>query len=215
MLFIFGWFDKKNRKEKSQAPRSTFNAIYPRPDPYYGFFDNREKQMDMTLQHSKSVLRSRQETALETNPDYWDCECENDYIRPKQSLGADQSKFECGHCGAREDKQPDSRANEVVAAKADVEMWPSIEMRKYYQIHGWVAMDTKIDVLATSEEEAIKVAQRVFDWRVRDMYFANIGADGTVHDVWYQPHCDDIDIVDVREYDGESCYTLESTEEDA
>ena len=214
MLFIFGWFDKKNREEKNQAPRSTFNAIYPRPDPYYGFFDNREKQMDIMLRHSKSVLRSRQETAVETNPDYWDCECENDYIRPKQSLGADQSKFECHICGASEDTQPDSRVNEVTAALADVEMWPSIETRDHYQIHGVVSMDTKIDVLASSEEEAIKVAERVFDWRIRDMYFANIGADETVHDWWYEPYCDDVEIVDVREFDGETCYTLESTAEE-
>ena len=144
-----------------------------------------------------------------TNPNYWDCGCEKDYIRPK-------SKFECFICNTCVDDQPDSRADEVAAALADVEMWPSIETRDHYQIHGWVSMDTKIDVLASSEEEAIKVAERVFDWRIRDMYFANIGADETVHDWWYEPHCDDVEIVDVREYDGETCYTLESTaEEDA
>tara|TARA_R100001086_G_C11629190_1_gene201108 strand:- start:27 stop:230 length:204 start_codon:yes stop_codon:yes gene_type:complete len=64
MLFIFGWFNKKNREEKSQAPRSTFNAIYPRPDPYYGFFDNREKQMD-TRQHDGETCHTPESTEEE------------------------------------------------------------------------------------------------------------------------------------------------------
>jgi len=155
-----------------------------------------------------------QDPATVTHPGYWDCECKTNYIRPKQSLGADQSKFECPLCGAREDDQPDSRADEVAAALADVELWPAIEMRDHYQVHGWVSMDTKIDVLASSEEEAIKIAERVFNQRVIDMYHANIGADDTVENEWYEPHCDQMDIVDVREYDGETCYTLESTAEE-
>jgi hypothetical protein len=75
-------------------------------------------------------------------------------------------------------------------------------------------MDTKIDVLASSSEEAIKVAERVFNQRVIDMYHANIGADDVVENEWYEPHCDQMEIVDVREYDGDACYTLESTAED-
>lgn len=155
-----------------------------------------------------------QDPAAVTHPDYWDCECATNYIRPKQSLGADQSKFECPLCGAREDDQPDSRADEVAAALADVELWPAIEMRDHYQVHGWVSMDTKIDVLASSEEEAIKIAERVFNQRVIDMYNASIGADERVHDDWYSPDCDQMEIVDVREYDGDTCYTLESTAEE-
>ena len=155
-----------------------------------------------------------QDPATVTHPGYWDCECKTNYIRPKQSLGADQSKFECPLCGAREDDQPDSRADEVKAALADVELWPSIETRDHYQIHGWVSMDTKIDVLASSEEEAMKVAERVFNQRVIDMYNASIGADERVHDDWYSPDCDQMEIVDVREYDGDTCYTLESTAEE-
>lgn len=148
-----------------------------------------------------------QDPATVTNPAYWDCECEKDYIRPK-------SKPECFTCNTCEDDQPDSRADEVAAALADVELWPSIETRDHYQIHGWVSMDTKIDVLASSREEAMKVAERVFNWRVNDMYNAKIGAHGQVEDDWYEPSCDDMEIVDVREYDGETCYTLESTAED-
>jgi len=159
-----------------------------------------------------TTLEHGQDPATVTNPDYWDCECEDNYIRPKQKTGADQSKFECPDCGAREDEQPDSRADEVAAALADVEMWPAIETRDHYQIHGWVSMDTKIDILASSEEEAIKIAERVFNQRVMDMYNARIGADERVEDDWYYPNCDQMEIVDVREYDGDSCWTLESSE---
>jgi len=74
-------------------------------------------------------------------------------------------------------------------------------------------MDTKIDVLASSEQEAMKIAERVFNDRVIDMYNASIGAGERVHDNWYSPDCDQIEIVDIREYDGESCWTLESSEE--
>ena len=155
-----------------------------------------------------------QDPATVTHPGYWDCECKTNYIRPKQSLGADQSKFECPLCGAREDDQPDSRADEVAAALADVELWPAIEMRDHYQVHGWVSMDTKIDVLARSEEEAIEIAHIVFNQRVYEMYHANMGADERVYHDWYEPSCDQMEIVDVREYDGDTCYTLESTAED-
>lgn len=152
-------------------------------------------------------LEHGQGPATVTNPAYWDCECEKDYIRPK-------SKPECDICNTCEDDQPDSRADEVKAALADVELWPSIETRDHYQIHGWVSMDTKIDVLASSREEAMKVAERVFNERVIDMYNASMGADERVYHDWYEPSCDDLEIVDVREYDGETCYTLESTAED-
>ena len=47
MLFVLGWFEKKNREDKKQAPQSTFNAIYPKPDPYYGFFEKRENQTEV------------------------------------------------------------------------------------------------------------------------------------------------------------------------
>jgi hypothetical protein len=43
---------------------------------------------------------------IETNPDYWDCECDDNYIHKK----ADQ--LECSRCGATEEEQPDSRVNE-------------------------------------------------------------------------------------------------------
>lgn len=46
MLFVLGWFEKKNSEDKKQAPRSTFNAIYPTPDPYHGFFEKRDSSTD-------------------------------------------------------------------------------------------------------------------------------------------------------------------------
>ena len=161
-----------------------------------------------------TTLEYGQDPATVTNPAYWDCECKTDYIRPKQSIGADQSKFECPRCGASEDQQPDSRADEVESALAHVELWPSIETRHHYQIDGWVEMSTKIDVLARSEEEAIEIAQRVFDERVSDMYNASITNFETVEDDWYSPICGDLEISDCREYDGDTCYTLESTAEE-
>ncbi len=40
-------------------------------------------------------------------PEYWDCECEKDYIHPK-------SQKSCKICGAKSHSQPDARANEVM-----------------------------------------------------------------------------------------------------
>lgn len=42
-----------------------------------------------------------------TNPDFWDCECETDYIHPK-------SQEKCKLCGAFAEDQPDSRQEEVL-----------------------------------------------------------------------------------------------------
>lgn len=43
---------------------------------------------------------------FDLTPDFWDCECKDDFIHPKkQSL--------CDRCGAVADEQPDSRVNEV------------------------------------------------------------------------------------------------------
>jgi len=44
---------------------------------------------------------------MKTNPNYWDCECEHNYIHPK-------SKDYCAICGAVQDDQPDSHEDEVV-----------------------------------------------------------------------------------------------------
>ena len=44
---------------------------------------------------------------MELNPDYWDCECESDYIHKKAEV-----KF-CGRCVTYHSDQPDSRQSEV------------------------------------------------------------------------------------------------------
>ena len=44
---------------------------------------------------------------ISTTPDYWDCECERDYIHSKQVLI-------CPACRTTPDEQPDSQVNEVV-----------------------------------------------------------------------------------------------------
>jgi len=40
------------------------------------------------------------------SPDFWDCECEKDYIHSRKTL-------HCSRCGTTEEEQPDSRVNEV------------------------------------------------------------------------------------------------------
>lgn len=43
---------------------------------------------------------------IQTNENYWDCECEHNYIHSKREK-------ECLICGAIENEQPDSRQNEI------------------------------------------------------------------------------------------------------
>lgn len=52
------------------------------------------------------AARKREEKTVETDPGFWDCECEENYIHPK-------SQSECAKCGARAEEQPDSRADEL------------------------------------------------------------------------------------------------------
>jgi hypothetical protein len=51
---------------------------------------------------------------VETNPNYWDCECENNYIHAKAQTLA------CSLCGMTEDESPDSRVNEIKENEEDV-----------------------------------------------------------------------------------------------
>jgi len=45
--------------------------------------------------------------AIETTPDYWDCDCEVNYIHKKTNT------LECSFCQSSQEEQPDSRVNEV------------------------------------------------------------------------------------------------------
>jgi hypothetical protein len=53
---------------------------------------------------------------VDTNPDYWDCECDAYYIHRKAQTA-------CALCEARADEQPDSRAGEVERAKHPPDEW--------------------------------------------------------------------------------------------
>lgn len=44
---------------------------------------------------------------IETNPDYWDCECETQYIHKKTDSN------ECKECSTTDEYQPDSHVGEV------------------------------------------------------------------------------------------------------
>jgi len=57
-----------------------------------------------TLMVEEREVRS----AIETTPDYWDCECEESYIHKKSD------SLKCAKCGATQDEQPDSRVEEVL-----------------------------------------------------------------------------------------------------
>ena len=46
--------------------------------------------------------------SIETNPDFWDCECEYDYIHNKK-----ESDLNCEKCNTSHEEQPDSREIEV------------------------------------------------------------------------------------------------------
>jgi hypothetical protein len=50
------------------------------------------------------------ESLIETHPDYWDCECDNDYIHYNSPDG----QAVCQRCDAHEADQPDSRVNELI-----------------------------------------------------------------------------------------------------
>ncbi len=49
-----------------------------------------------------------QEDYFITTNRYWDCDCDQDYIRPVEQV-------ECRKCGAEGEDQPDSRINEIAA----------------------------------------------------------------------------------------------------
>jgi hypothetical protein len=46
-------------------------------------------------------------TEIKTNMDYWDCECDTDFIHSKA-----KGTF-CPKCNTRAEDQPDSRENEI------------------------------------------------------------------------------------------------------
>ena len=65
MFLLIGWLEKKMRKPDYEEKQQPYFR-YPRPDPYHGFFDDREKQMD-TRQHDGETCHTP-ESAEEDDP---------------------------------------------------------------------------------------------------------------------------------------------------
>ena len=61
--------------------------------------------------------------------DYWDCECEDDYIHPN-------SVKACGVCGSEQEDQPSSRADEVRAWRRERERGLLAEEREMVRREG-------------------------------------------------------------------------------
>lgn len=49
---------------------------------------------------------------IETNENYWDCECETNYIHSKSNVS-------CQICGCNAEEMPDSRQNEINQTTGD------------------------------------------------------------------------------------------------
>lgn len=61
----------------------------------------------------------KDENRFMTTEQFWDCECDVNYIHPK-------SVSVCPRCGAVSEERPDSRTNEVLGllmSKPDVSLW--------------------------------------------------------------------------------------------
>ena len=51
-------------------------------------------------------LKAKSSCQVETDPDWWDCNCEKYFVHPKYERS-------CSRCGAKRDEQPDSRVKEI------------------------------------------------------------------------------------------------------
>ena len=69
---------------------------------------------------------------VETNPNYWDCECETNFIHAKSKTLA------CSLCGMTEDESPDFRVNEIKGMNDLIKSINNIrEYLKYSEVDGW------------------------------------------------------------------------------
>ena len=59
------------------------------------------------MEHLVLKANSNRNSMIKTNPNYWDCECESNYIHKKTETN------HCVKCDTYEDEQPDSRQEEV------------------------------------------------------------------------------------------------------
>jgi hypothetical protein len=65
----------------------------------------RKKYKEIDVIHN-ITHKSRRRTMIETTDEYWDCECEHNYIHPK-------AEEVCKVCGSSREDSPDSRLAEV------------------------------------------------------------------------------------------------------
>ncbi len=61
---------------------------------------------------------------IETTPEYWDCECQDNYVHPK-------TKKKCLRCGFTSDEMPDSRLIEVQMLGFEVTKTETIKSRLF------------------------------------------------------------------------------------
>ena len=66
-----------------------------------------EKHIKIYVSSLVGNLNWKLKMTVETNPNYWDCECETNFIHAKAQTLA------CSLCGMTEDESPDSRVNEI------------------------------------------------------------------------------------------------------
>jgi len=79
---------------------------------------------------------------LVTTPDYWDCECDDNYIHPK-------SEEKCEKCGKKPDEQPDSRVNEVEDMLAQKKILGKVDAETAIKIAAdWLLNDADLDEAA-------------------------------------------------------------------
>ena len=66
------------------------------------------------IDNAAQTITTFRQDRVELTDEFWDCECEKDYIRSKTEVN-------CSKCGAFRDEQPDSRQEEVskLSGKSD------------------------------------------------------------------------------------------------
>lgn len=84
---------------------------------------------------------------MKTTPQYWDCECKKDYIRPSY-------EDRCLICGALREDQPDSIIDEVKAH--------GLPLLKTYEVRFFIEYSCN-EIDAYSEDEALRQGQEEFD----------------------------------------------------
>lgn len=88
-----------------------------------------------------------------TNENFWDCECDDDFIHPK-------SQAECAKCGTKSEDQPDSRLDEVFE-KFGIAPSFRVEVRVYGE-QGFNGNTLRFGDFQEAGRYAVNLAQRWF-----------------------------------------------------